>query len=134
MSSDLRPKRRDYSRLHLGMSHVAFIGAVSLVAAVTFDLPGWVGFIGVIAMVVAIVTMFFTRDSDEYIAGLWQSGANAGFVAAVAFLVLAPFLEGMIDGLLNRPHGQDWQSDSAGIIAVIVFLIVFNWKRHFGTA
>ena len=134
MISRSRTKHRDYARLHLAMSHVALIGTVLLVATIASVTPRWVGFLGICAVVIAIVTMFFTRSNDEYIAGLWQSAANAGFVAAVVLLILAPVAEGVIDGFLKRSGEQDWSSDTIGIVSVTVFLIVFNWKRYFGTA
>ena len=134
MTTHPRPKRRNYSAMHLGMSHVALISLITFIVAYTYDPMRWAGGIAILCLLAAIITMFLTRDSDEYIAGLWQAGANAGFVTAVVFLVFAPFFEGLIDGYLGREATQDFPAESVGVLAVIVFLIVFNWKRYFGTA
>ncbi|MFL0356654.1 hypothetical protein ACI5KX_09235 [Erythrobacter sp. GH1-10] len=120
---------RSYGRMHLVLSHVAAVSFIVMVLAAADLVGDAFGVIGITFGVLSIVFMFTTRNSDEWIASLWSAGANAGFFAAMAWLIVLPFAEGFYDGLTGNESGQDLPADLASYVALGAFLVGFNLKR-----
>ena len=120
---------RSYGRMHLVLSHVAAVSFLVLVLSRFEIIPTGYGVIGVTFGVLSIIVMFTTRNSDEWIASLWSAGANAGFMAAMAWLLFLPFAEGFFDGLLGNDRQQDLPTNLASYVAMGAFLVAFNLKR-----
>lgn len=85
--------------------------------------------IGFVCGTLSVIIMYATRGSDEWIAALWSAGASAGFVGAMAWLVLAPFVEGFYDGLTGNESGQDLPASTASVVALAAFVLALNLKR-----
>ncbi|QUL38754.1 hypothetical protein [Erythrobacter sp. JK5] len=120
---------RSYGRMHLVLSHVAAVSFLVMVLSRFEVIPTSFGVIGITFGVLSLVVMFTTRNSDEWIASLWSAGANAGFFAAMAWLLILPFAEGAYDGLLANERRQDLPTDLASFVAMGAFLVAFNLKR-----
>ncbi|WP_298466375.1 hypothetical protein [uncultured Erythrobacter sp.] len=120
---------RSYGRMHLVLSHVAAASFVLMVLGRNDIIPDEFALIGITFGILAIIVMFATRNSDEWIASLWSAGANAGFIAAMAWLLFLPFAEGFYDGLVGNERGQDLPSDFASFVSLGAFLVAFNLKR-----
>lgn len=120
---------RDWARVHLNFGILAVVFLAVLLLARFEVIDGGFGTIGVTGTALAILVMFTTRKADEYTESLWSAGANAGFMAAVSWLLLAPFVEGVWDGLTANENRMEWPTDIGVYIAISAFLVAFNWKR-----
>jgi hypothetical protein len=129
MANSTKASPRDYGRLFLVLGHIVGAGFVLLLLATIGAIGRPFGSIGVSLVVVAIMTMFSLRRSDEWIASLWSAGANAGFIAAIVWLMLLPITEGFIDGLIGSESKQDLGPEGASIAALGCFLIALYLKR-----
>lgn len=87
--------------------------------------------------VVACFALFLTRNADEYVAALWRSGANVAFLALAAAVILVPFVEGFVDGLMSATSEnagvQDLKTDLSPEIAFTGFFAAHFWARLRGT-
>ena len=120
---------RDWAKIHLNFGIFAIPCLIVLLLSRTGVIDDGYGAVGVSFTALSILVMFLSRKSDEYTLSLWSAGANAGFMATVAWLLFAPFLEGFIDGLLARAKGMDWPAEMGIYVAIATFLITFNWRR-----
>lgn len=120
---------RSYGQMHLALSHVAAVSLGVIALAVTHVIPEGLALIGFVFGTLSVIVMYTTRNSDEWIAALWSAGANAGFVGAMAWLVIGPAVEGFYDGLTGSEPGQDLPAEAASIVALVCFLVAFNLKR-----
>ncbi|MEL6529026.1 MAG: hypothetical protein AAFQ27_03640 [Pseudomonadota bacterium] len=127
--SDGQPTPRKAARAHLVCSHIAAVSFLVLIAGRTGLIPQEIAVLGTTFGVVSIVVMFITRNSDEWISSLWSSGANAGFVAAIGLLLILPYSEGFIDGLMGNESRLDTPHGLASYFAFGAFLIAYNLKR-----
>lgn len=129
MPSSTKAGARDYGRMFLVLSHVAALSFV----LIALDTGDWIadqyGVIGTTLGVLAIIVMFTLRNSDEWIASLWTAAANAGFVVAIAWLMILPFAEDFYDGLTGNDSGQDLPADLASLVSLGAFLAALYLKR-----
>lgn len=117
------------TRLHLAMGHVVTIATLVVIAA-GFDLvPRAIAMVAALGAMIALIFMFATRRSDEWVASLWSAGASAGFLGAIGWLLFAPFIEGVIDGIRGDEAAQDLPAAAASIVALACFALAFNLKR-----
>ena len=58
-----------------------------------------------------------------------SAGASAGFLGAIGWLLFAPFVEGVIDGIRGDEAAQDLPAAAASIVALACFALAFNLKR-----
>ena len=66
------------TRLHLAMGHVVTLATLVVIAA-GFDLvPRAIATVAALGAMIALIFMFATRRSDEWVASLWSAGASAG--------------------------------------------------------
>ena len=91
-----------------------------------------------ILLLSAIIIVYRTRNADEYTSALWRTGTSLAFVITIAFLLLVPFGEGFVDGLLGAHAGEEPvqdlpTSDYALPIALGAFFIGNAWARVRGT-
>ena len=97
-------------------------------------LPLGVSAIVVLVLFASIITMFVTRNADEYTAALWRIGTSAAFVITASFILFLPFFEGMYDGFMGAHRGQDYDaSDMSEVILMGSFFIANAWARLRGT-
>lgn len=120
---------RSYGRIHLVLSHVAAASLAIMAASWSGLIAREFSVIGITVGILAIIVMYATRNSDEWIASLWSAGANAGFITVMAWLIFLPFLEGAYDGLVGNERSQDIPADLASMVSLAAFLIAFNLKR-----
>jgi len=118
------------------MGVVGLIAIVALMANMAGEFLPAINVMAVIVLLISLVTMFFTRRSDEYTQGLWSSGANAAFAVIVAWLFVAPFVEGVCDCYMSVRSGalteMDLPTEGASAVSVLAFYLVFNIKRVAG--
>lgn len=124
---------RSYGQMFLVLGHVVAASFALLLLSATGVLPEDLSMIGGTFAVLGLMAMFTMRNSDEWIATLWSAGANAGFAAAIAWMILVPAIEGFVDGfseaLTEAPAQQDITADAASFAAIGAFLIAFYIKR-----
>lgn len=120
---------RDYGQMFLVLGHIVVVAFALMLLAGLDILDRGFGVIGTVFGVLAIMIMHRTRHGDEWLASLWMAGANAGFIAAVAWLLLLPMAEGFFDGLTGLSSRQDLPAETASIVAVGAFLAAFYLKR-----
>lgn len=120
---------RSYGQMFLVLSHVAAASLLLILIAAAGVMTDTFMLIGFCVATLAVIVMYTTRNADEWVAGLWSAGANAGFVGAMAWLVLGPFVEGFYDGLIGNESEQDLPASAASVVALACFLIAFNLKR-----
>lgn len=127
---------RDYARMFLILGHVVAAAFALLLLSATGVLAEDLSVIGGTISVLGIMVMYSVRNSDEWIASLWSAGANAGFVAAIFWMVFLPFIEGFFDGLFEAftelPSKQDLNASAASFVAIAAFLIALYLKRFRG--
>ncbi|WP_374405713.1 hypothetical protein [Pelagerythrobacter sp.] len=125
---------RDWAKIHLNFGVFAIPCLALLILSKMGMLEESYGVIGAASLVLSMMVMFMSRNADEYTLSLWSAGATAGFMAAVAWLIFAPLIEGFVDGATGNAHIRDWPADMGIHIGIAVFLIAFNLKRFRGTA
>ena len=127
-----QPTRRNLAPLNLGMGIAGLVAIAILAVAEINPLPRTLVVIAFVVVLFALPAMFFTRKSDEYTLSLWSSATNAAFAAIILWLVAAPGLEGMIDGLFGIENGQDFPDRGAATFSILIFFLTFNIKRLTG--
>lgn len=108
--------------------------AIALQSFSDIDLQPAANAFVVIAMFIAVLVMFFTRNADEYVAAIWRSGTSVAFVLTAAVVLFTPFFEGMYDGFVGNPRGQE--TDLSSIMSLVVigsFFLANGWARLRGT-
>ena len=120
---------RSYGKMHLVLSHVAAVSFLVMVLCASGVIPVGYRVIGTTVGILSIIVMFTTRNSDEWIASLWSAGANAGFVGAMAWLLILPYGEGFFDGLTGNESGMDLPAAPASYVAFGAFILAYNLKR-----
>ena len=130
-------KREKSVRYHNIATLLAFTAFVTLVvrSSELVSLPDTVNFVAMMTLIVAIITMFRTRNADEYVAAIWRAGTSTAFIITAAALIFLPFIEGFIDGLMGYENGQDIDaSDASEMVIIASFFIANAWARLRGTA
>ncbi|MCA0908854.1 hypothetical protein [Qipengyuania gaetbuli] len=130
-------KREKSVRRHNIATLLALMAFIALVVRSTelVTLPGAVNFVAIMTLFVAIITMFRTRNADEYVAAIWRAGTSTAFIITAAVLIFLPFTEGFIDGLMGYENGQDIDaSDASEMVIIASFFIANAWARLRGTA
>ena len=117
------------ARRHAIASIAAPLAFCAWIATHSFDAPRAFGYVGIVVLMAAIIVMFMTRKADEYVASLWSAGANAAFLAVVAYFLFGPAAEGFFDGLTGNESGQDLPSEAAVVVALVAFFAGYFWKR-----
>ena len=129
-------KREKSVRRHNMATLVAFL-AFLLILVRSMELFSLLSSVSVVAIVVlfcAIITMFVTRNADEYVAAIWRAGTSTAFVFTAAMLLFLPLLEGMFDGLMGIENGQTLDaSDASELVIIASFFIANAWARLRGT-
>lgn len=120
---------RSYGQMFLILGHIAAACFVLLVLRACGLIANEFGLIGTTIGMLSVIVMFSVRNSDEWIAALWSAGANAGFVAAMGWLLVLPFAEGFFDGLTGNESGQDLPAGLASVVALGAFLLALYSKR-----
>ena len=129
-------KREKSVRRHNIATLLALTAFIALVVRSTelVTLPGAVNFMAIMTLFVAIVTMFMTRNADEYVAAIWRAGTSTAFIITAAVLIFLPFTEGFIDGLMGYENGQDIDaSDASEMVIIASFFFANAWARLRGT-
>ena len=134
MSNTLKPSR---TTMHLW---AGALGGLMLVGVWLrhFDiLDGGLAVTSTLFFVAACFVMFLTRNADEYVAALWRAGTNLAFLTLLLSVLLIPFAEGFIDGLMSAstedPGVQDLKTDLVPEIAFTGFFLAHFWARLRGT-
>ncbi len=131
--------RKNRAPLNLAMGIVGLAALVTITVSTAMEMPVAVTSIGILVFFISLITMFFTRNSDEYTAQLWVSAANAAFIVMVLWLFLGPFIAGIVEGYNAAHEGRD--ANEAPIYALVVagsgvslfaFFLTFNIKRLTG--
>lgn len=130
-------KREKSVRRHNIATLLALTAFIALVVRSTevVTLPETVNFVAIMTLFFAVITMFMTRNADEYVAAVWRAGTSTAFVFTAAVLIFVPFTEGFIDGLMGYENGQDIDaSDASEMVIIASFFIANAWARLRGTA
>lgn len=117
------------AELYMVSAHMGTIALVGLLAAVLFEWPDLVRGLFVGVLLVGVVPLFWRRLRDEYIEGLWNRGTSFAFVAVILWFLLAPFAEGVFDGLVGNERGLDLPQTGAAIFALAGFYTGFQLER-----
>lgn len=132
-------KKKNRAPLFLNMGLVGFASLLTIMGLAVADLQNAVTIIAVLAMIGSLIVMFFTRNSDEYTAELWLSGANAAFISIVAWLLIGPLIMGFMEGYNAAHEGRDSTKPefdklyaASSTIALFAFYITFHIKRLTG--
>ncbi|WP_271077804.1 hypothetical protein [Aurantiacibacter sp. MUD61] len=103
------------------------------------DAPSGANALIALVLIGSLAVMFFTRNSDEYTAELWRSGANAAFIVIAAWTLLGPFALGVIEGYNAAHEGRepgepafDWLYAASSTLALYAFYLTFHFKRLTG--
>ena len=129
-------KREKSVRRHNIATVLALTAFITLVVRSTelVTLPEMVNFVAIMTLFFAVITMFMTRNADEYVAAIWRAGTSTAFVFTAAVLIFVPFTEGFIDGLMGIENGQDIDaSDASEMVIIASFFVANAWARLRGT-
>ena len=129
-------KREKAVRRHNVASLIAFVSLVTTgIGSLFADLLSHPIFVvAFISMFLAILVMFATRNADEYIATIWQSGTSAALLVLVAFMVFAPFRHGFVEGMINAELDTSFAWERWGPpLALFAFFVASGWARVRGT-
>ncbi|WP_226700866.1 hypothetical protein [Qipengyuania gaetbuli] len=129
-------KREKSVRRHNIATLLALTAFIALLVRSTelVTLPETVNFVAIMTLFFAVITMFMTRNADEYVAAIWRAGTSTAFVFTAAVLIFLPFTEGFIDGLMGYENGQDIDaSDASEMVIIASFFVANAWARLRGT-
>lgn len=131
--------RKNRAPLNLAMGIVGLVALIGMTVSSAMDFHSGISTLCLLVFVTSITTMFFTRNSDEYTAGLWVSATNGAFIMLVAWLFIGPFLAGVIEGFNAAHEGREASKAQANELlaagtsfSLFAFYIIFNIKRLTG--
>ncbi|TCD05156.1 hypothetical protein EYB45_06550 [Erythrobacteraceae bacterium CFH 75059] len=112
---------------------MAWMGAAAIVLfwlARLFNWPDVLKGLPVGMLLVSLFILLRRKLRDEYIQRLWVAGTSFSFAVLVVAFLLAPALEGLIDGLRGAAKTRDWP-DIATPLAMFAFFVGFlaTWLR-----
>ena len=138
MTSANQPTRREkLARRHNLATLFALLSFVVLLTGSTeiIQLGEAIRTIAILTLFATVITMFMTRNADEFIAAIWRAGTSVAFVFTAGALIMLPFAEGLFDGLMGIENGQDLDaSDASEFLIIASFFIANGWARLRGTA
>ena len=116
------------ARIYLTCAHMGAIATALLIVASIAPLPDFDRGLSVGVLLVSLIVLLVRRRVDEYIDGLWASGASFAFVAMVVWFLFAPFLSGIVDDLLRQVSGPTDFARGGGLVAITAFFAGFHCK------
>jgi hypothetical protein len=122
----MNPDKR--ATIYMASAHLGALATAILIPARALDWPDFVQGLSIGMLLVSVVMLLRRRMRDEYIDGLWNSGATYAFVTLLIWYLLAPFTHGFFEGLFNMDSGQTLPVDWTGIVAIAAFFVGFHHK------
>lgn len=122
----MTPDKR--AQLYMVGAHMGAIATAVLIPARLMDWPDFLQGMCVGVLVVSVILVMRRRLRDEYMESLWQAGTTLAFVVTIIWFLLAPFAEGLVDGLMQASHEQGFPSGDAALVAVAAFFVGFHIK------
>ncbi len=141
-----------YFRL-IDISTIMFV----IILAMSLILPRADIAIGLLTIFFCIMMIYVAvrGPADEFAKSCWNSGSSAAFMAVIALLLIAPFLLGFTEGVIEAftdgyigAHnaqigappaaesrysiGWNISTDQSTIFSIIIFFAIFQWRRHRG--
>ena len=113
---------------YLKAAHIGAVATVLAIATVIFDLPDFLRGLSVGLLLVSLVVLLTRWGRDEYITGLWHTGASMAFVAVVVWSFFGPFVEGFLHGIRGVAPGSSISMEMSGLVAVAAFFAAFHVK------
>lgn len=88
--------------------------------------------VGAMPLLFGSLALLWTRKADEYTEGLWNAGASVAFGTALVSTFGLGFVEGFIDGLLDRDSGRSVSADAVLALQIAAFYVGLFAKRVLG--
>ena len=89
-----------------------------------------------LAWTLMLFVLFFRRGQDEFWNACWRRATSAAFLALVVTPVTSGFIEGLMDGFMDRPAVRSAEPPFDAIVTVLfaAFFATFHWTRFRGGA